>query len=148
MLDHLISWASILFSGIALIVAMRVQRRQPELIAKQIAEIDRGARERHSAQLVVQLRRRADTAGAQGLCRISITNGGPAEAREIDLQFPDGDSPIPLDEARAKLPISVLQADGEVSLVAAISMDNAPPFHVILTWRDGRGEQTQETTLA
>ena len=51
MVDQLISWATLLFSGIAIFVAMRVQRRQPELIEKQIAELGRGKEERHKAQL-------------------------------------------------------------------------------------------------
>ncbi len=51
MVDQLISWAALLFSGIAIFVAMRVQRRQPELIEKQIAELGRGREERQQAQL-------------------------------------------------------------------------------------------------
>lgn len=51
MVDQLISWAALLFSGIAIFVALRVQRRQPELIEKQIAELGRGRKERHKAQV-------------------------------------------------------------------------------------------------
>jgi hypothetical protein len=147
MIDQLISWSALLFSGIAILIALRVQRRQPELIAKQIAELDRGARERHEARLVARLERMNSWAGARGLSEIRILNEGPAEARDIDLRFPDGNSPIPPDEARDKLPVPVLQPRGRFDLVAALSHDAAPPFHVILTWRDGRGPQVQETTL-
>jgi hypothetical protein len=51
-------WAALLFSGIALIVALRVQKRQPELIAKRIAALDRGARERNAARVIAQLTRK------------------------------------------------------------------------------------------
>lgn len=147
MLEQLISWAALLFSGIALIVALRIQRRQPELIAKQIAELDRGAKQRHEAHVVAELQRSDAWFGARGRLVITITNEGPADAREIDIQFPDGNSPIPDDEARTKLPIQVLQASGHCDLIAAVSNDNAPPFHVVLSWHDGRGKQVQETTI-
>ena len=147
MLDQLISWAALFLSGIALIVAFRVQRRQPELIAKQIAELERGAKQRHEAHVVAELQRSDAWVGAGGRLAITITNEGPAEAREIDIQFPDGNSPIPQDEARTKLPIPVLQAGGHFDLIAAVSNDNPPPFHVVLRWHDGLGEQVQKTTI-
>lgn len=148
MVDQLLSWAALLFSGIAIFVAMRVQRRQPELIEKQIAELERGRKEHHKAQVVIRLERGDTWAGARGMLTIYLFNEGPAEARDIDIQFPDGNSPIPEAEAQAKLPIEVLQAGGSFELVAAVSKGNAPPYKVVLTWRDGLGGQVRETTLA
>ena len=148
MLDQLIAWAALLFSGIALIVALRVQRRQPELIAKQIAELDRGTRARQEARVVVLLKRDASLSGVHLFYKVSVINEGPAEARDINLIFPNGNSPILADEVSRKLPVPVLQARGQVDLIASLSNDAAPPFHVLLRWRDGRGDQTQETTLS
>ena len=148
MLDQLIAWAALLFSGIALIVALRVQRRQPELIAKQIAEIDRGSRERRAAQVVAALESKDSWTGYGTVHNIRITNNGPAEAAEIMLRFLDENSPVPQDESRRKLPIRVLHAGGSVELVAAISRDHSPPFNVALAWRDGLGSHSFETTLA
>ena len=148
MLDQIIAWAALLFSGIALIVALRVQRRQPELIAKQIAEIDRGSRDRHAAQVVATLESKDSWTGYGTTHSIRMTNNGPAEAAEIMLRFLDSNSPVPQDESQRKLPIRVLHAGGSVELIAAISHDHAPPFNVALAWRDGLGSQSYETTLA
>jgi hypothetical protein len=148
MLDHIIAWAALLFSGIALLVAIRTQRRQPELITKQISAMDREARGQLKAQVVAQLNRSSAWSGAGGRYMIHVRNDGPAEAREIDIRFPNDDSPVPADEARAKLPVPVLQAGGSFELIAAVSFDNPPPFSIVLSWRDGLGAQERETTLS
>lgn len=145
MLDYIIDWAALLFSGIAIIIALRVQRRQPELIAKQIAELDRASQERLGARVTAVLERGYSWAGRGARYTIRITNNGPAEAREINLQFPDGNSPIVGNER--KLPVRVLHPTGSIQVTAAVSNDCAPPFHVLLSWHDALGEQKYETTL-
>src|SRR5437879_13289980 len=99
MLDQIIAWAALLFSGIALIVALRVQRRQPELIAKQIAEIDRGSRDRHDAQVVATLESQHSWTEYGRTHSIRITKNGPAEAAEIMLHVLDNNSHVPQDES-------------------------------------------------
>src|SRR5260370_11451328 len=141
-------WAALLFSGMALIVAVRVQKRQPELIAKQIAALDRGARERNAARVIAQLTREVVGEGRLTRFSIRVTNEGPAEAREIDMRFPDGGSPVREGEAKRELPIPVLQPGTSVDITAAISFDTVPPFHAELVWRDGLGDHSTDTTLA
>jgi hypothetical protein len=79
---------------------------------------------------------------------IRVTNEGLAEAREIDMRFPDGGSPVPDVEAKRKLPIPVLQPGISVDITVAISFDTVPPFHAELVWRHGLGDHSTDTTLA
>jgi hypothetical protein len=130
------------FSGIALIVSLRVHRRQSVLIEKQIAQHDRDARSRVQAEVHVSLE------GPSSHRRIAIRNDGPSEAREVDLRVLGNNSPLIENDVAEKLPIPVLAATGAVTLAAAISNDCRPPFHVVLTWRDGSGSRSREATLA
>jgi len=145
-MDTFISWAALLFSGIALIVSIRTQLQQRLLMAKQIAAHDREVRERLRALVTASLSISGSVAGRHST--VTIVNAGPSEARQVDLAFQAGTSPLPEGERGDKLPIPVLQPYGSIELMAAISNDCHPPFHAVLTWRDGLGQHQQELTLS
>ena len=136
-IDQFISWAALLFSGIAIIISLRAHRKQAPLLDREMAEYERTAQQRVQATLSVALLGNT----------IVITNHGPAEARYVNLIFLDGRSPLPQGEAEEKLPTPVLQPTGTLTLIAATSHDCHPPFPVLLSWRDGTGDRTQEATL-
>lgn len=148
LIDRLISWAALLVSGTALLFTMRIQKRQPLLIEKQIEKLVRESRSGVQAAVTVALVSSDTWAGKGTSDKIIITNAGPAEARDIQLVFLDGKNPLPEGEAGEKLPVPVLATGGTVSLIAAVSMSCHPPFDVLLTWVDGTGRRSQETRLA
>ncbi len=147
MIDQLISWAALLISDVALILSIRVHRRQSVLVEKQIAEHEREAKQRVQAALSVSLVRGASLPGRAPLENIVIGKDGPAEARDVNLTFLNVPSPVPDAELAAKLPVPVLQPKGHVRLLAGIPKNCHPPFSVLLTWRDGTGDRSQEATL-
>lgn len=146
MLTDIIAWAALLFSGIALILHYRTYRQQSRLTEKQLAEHSRAARERVQADVTVALVQQDSWAGRGTDYKIVIANNGPSEARDVNLIFPDGKSPLASNEDR--VPVKVLQPGGSVSMPAAVMVGCRPPFGAVLRWKDGSGDRTREATLA
>ncbi len=95
MIDQLISWAALLISDVALILSIRVHRRQSVLVEKQIAEHEREAKQRVQAALSVSLVRGASLPGRAPLENIVIGKDGPAEARDVKPHLPQCSLPSP-----------------------------------------------------
>lgn len=147
-LGQVISWAALLFSGIALFVSLRLQRRQSRLLDLQIQAHDKAAAASKRANVLAELVASEMWGGGPRRHSIVLRNAGPVEARNVRLEFPNDDSPIPGNEADDKLPVRTLQPGGKLELVAAISMGNAGPFEVVISWDDASGHNAHEATIA
>lgn len=102
---------------------------------------ERESQQANSARLVAQFEKSAGWSGRGTRCSIVIVNRGPATAYDVDLQFPEGGDPIPVNERKRKLPLRELAFEASYELISAPVMGNAPPYHAELSWRDGLGHQ-------
>lgn len=103
--------------------------------------------QRKSASVHVRLEKEEGWSGAGVHYSVVVSNRGSEDARDVDLEFLNRESPIPENEAAAKLPVQNLPPEVEYKLVAAISKSNAPPFRVVAYWSDSRGRQQKEFPL-
>ena len=148
MLRDIIAWASLAFSGIAISISIHVARKQAQWIDRQLANDNREANDRLKANVRARLVRSDGWSGRGAHHTIVITNDGPSDARNIDLAFTRGESPLANGERKDKLPIPILQVGGELELIAAVSMSCHPPFAASLTWTDASGPREQQLTIA
>ena len=147
MLTHFEAWTALLFSGVAPIVSLRVQRKQSMFLDRQIKNADDDAHRRLEANIASRVERRDSWPGRGVDYWIVIENLGPADARDVDLLFKPDQSPLPEGEHQEKLPARILQPTGKVDLIAAVSGPRRPPFYATLRWQDGSGLRSREVTL-
>lgn len=77
--------------------------------------------------------------------RVKIWNKGKAPARNIAIDFPDGNDLIISSEVERKFPIEVLDRLQAVELIAAVHMGTKSKHTVRLTWSDDSSETNEKT---
>lgn len=68
--------------------------------------------------------------------RLKIYNKGKAIARNVRIEFPDGNSLISQDDIDAKFPFEIFDVHQSVELIAAIALESKPKLAVKLLWDD------------
>lgn len=80
--------------------------------------------------------------------RLKIYNKGKCPARNVRLEFPDGNSLILEDDIRDKFPFQVLDVHQAVELVAAVHMGSQSKLAVRLLWEDDFSPNNEKTLYA
>lgn len=78
-------------------------------------------------------------------CRVKIWNKGKAPARNISIDFPDGNDLIINSEVERKFPLEVLDRLQAVELIAAVHMGIKSKHTIRLTWSDDFRETNEKT---
>ena len=55
--------------------------------------------------------------------RVKVFNKGKAVARNVTIEFPEGNNMVPASEITDKFPMEMLEQHQSVDLIAAVSMD-------------------------
>jgi len=77
--------------------------------------------------------------------RVKIWNKGKSPARNISIDFPDGNDLIIHSEVERKFPLEVLDRLQAVELIAAVHMGTKSKHTVRLTWSDDFREANEKT---
>ncbi len=77
--------------------------------------------------------------------RLKVFNKGKAAARNVRIEFPDGDMPVPKSELDDKFPMEVLEQHQSVDLIAAVSMGTPSKQIAIVRWSDDQSESNEKT---
>lgn len=77
--------------------------------------------------------------------KLRVFNKGKAVARNVSIEFPDGDSSVPESELREKLPMEILEQHGSVDLIAAVSMGTPSKQTAFLRWADDHSDNNEKT---
>ena len=77
--------------------------------------------------------------------RLKIFNKGKATARNVRIEFPDGDDVILADEVSDKFPMEVMEQHHSVDLIAAVHMGTKRKHPVKLIWADDFAENNEKT---
>jgi hypothetical protein len=72
--------------------------------------------------------------------RLKVWNKGPALAREVMVEFPEGNDIVIASELTEKLPMEVLEKHQAVEFIAAPHMQSRRKYTLKLIWRDERPE--------
>ena len=133
---NIIAWAALLFSGISLILSIRTKRQQDQLMSRQIAAHDRDAEAVGRANVIAQIEKEASWSGSGTQWKVVIQNNGPADARNVELEFKAPQQLVPASELNRKLPLAVLAPGEHVRLVASAAIGQPSKYDIILKWHD------------
>ncbi|EGR1894413.1 MULTISPECIES: hypothetical protein [Vibrio] len=68
--------------------------------------------------------------------RLKIWNKGNAEAKNVTVEFPDGNELVPESELQSKLPYESLEKHASIELLAAVHMQTPRKHKLKLGWSD------------
>jgi hypothetical protein len=78
--------------------------------------------------------------------RVKVFNRGKAAARNVRIEFPDGNYMISDQEIRDKFPMEELEQHDSVDLIAAIHMQTPRKQAVLLKWADDHSDSNEKTS--
>lgn len=76
--------------------------------------------------------------------RLKIWNKGKSAARNVSLDFPEGNDGLIQSDIDAKFPLEMLETHQSVELIAAVSMDSKSKHPIKLTWSDEFSEHNEK----
>ena len=77
--------------------------------------------------------------------RLRIFNKGKALARNVLVDFPDGNDLVPENDVKDKFPMESMEPSQGVDLIAAIHMQTKPKHKIHLSWQDTSGNLQEKT---
>lgn len=148
--SDIISIIALVISSIASFMTYRLGRRQTSLIDDQknlnslLLEKEKSiATKQHQAELGASLTNRGS-----GKYKVLIWNRGPNVAKDISIEFPEGNQLCMDNEIAEKFPLASLEVHQNVELFAIIH-NQTPTKHLLrIHWTDVSGDaQTKDVTL-
>jgi hypothetical protein len=145
-LSDVIAVLALALSAYATWITSRFNRRQESLIAGQ-EKLNEVLLQKELTESVAA--DHADLGASfiklgQGNHRLKVFNRGKSAARNVMIEFPDGNSLIIQSEIEDKFPLEVLEPQQAVELVAAVAMGSPRKLPVKLTWSDAQGERNHK----
>lgn len=80
--------------------------------------------------------------------RLKIWNKGKAIARDVNIEFPEGNEVLIESEISSKFPLEVLDTHQSVELIAAVHMGTKSKHLFRLVWTDDHNERNEKITYA
>lgn len=146
LLSLVVALLAVVISAVSLIRTSKLQRQQlrlnavtEELTRRQLQSMAAEEAARQKGRVVASLE------GASPKWWFLLKNEGPAAVREVNFELIDcPDSPLVRGDYDRKLPVSVLQPDGEVRLTAAIHHGTPSTFTAKVSWTNPDGSQSSD----
>jgi hypothetical protein len=80
--------------------------------------------------------------------KLKVWNKGKSVARNVRIEFPEGNDCILESDISQKFPLEALDPQQSVELIAVVGMDNTKPKHVIkLIWADDHSDHNEKMTF-
>lgn len=76
--------------------------------------------------------------------RLKIWNKGKSAARNVSLEFPEGNDCLIQSDIDAKFPLEILETHQSVELIAAVSMNTKSKHPIKLIWSDEFSESNEK----
>jgi hypothetical protein len=77
--------------------------------------------------------------------KLKIWNKGKAAARNVSIDFPEGNEVLVKSEVNEKFPLEVLDTFQAVELIAAVTLGTKRKHAIRLTWADDFSENNEKT---
>lgn len=138
---------ALLLSGYAIWTTRNFNKRQLSLIESQ-EELNKRLLAQGDTEALES--RKADVGASyvklgSNKYRLKVFNKGKAPARNVRIEFPDGDTPVPKSEIADKFPMEVLEQHQSVDLIAAVSMGTPSKQTAIVRWLDDHSDSNEKT---
>ena len=136
-----------MFSGYAIWTTSRFNKRQLSLIESQEQLNKRLLKQSESDDAAA---RKADIGAnfvklGSSTYRLKVFNKGKAAARNVRIEFPDGESPVLDSEVAEKFPMEVLEQYQSVELIAAVHIGMRVKHTAVLRWEDDHSDSNEKT---
>lgn len=118
---------------------VRLEKITAELSHRQLQRMAEEDAERQKAKIHITLEREG------GDYRFWIRNHGKAKARDVWVTLDtEGSNPLVGSEYKDKIPVPFLGPEGELSLIAAITMGSSRNYKISARWINEDGTQSSE----
>ena len=77
--------------------------------------------------------------------RLKVWNQGKSKARNVRIEFPDGNDVLIPSDVESKFPLEVLEQHHSVELIAAVHMGTKSKHHIKLIWEDDYGRDNEKS---
>ncbi|HAX91387.1 MAG TPA: hypothetical protein DCY07_04165 [Rhodospirillaceae bacterium] len=143
---NIIAAIALLFSGYATWKTSRFNERQKALIESQ-EKLNQLLLEKEAKEAASD--KKADIGASfiklgNSKYRLKIWNKGNADARNIRIEFPEGNDIVNQSEVDAKFPLETLDTYQSVELVASVHMQTKGKHTIRLTWSDDFSQQNEK----
>ena len=152
-ISSIISALALIVSAAALWITYNFNRRQKTLIESQeklnqllFAKELQANESDKKAELGASFIR----VGPKSSYRLKVWNKGKAPAKNVTIEFPNGNEIVPDSTLKSKFPLESLEPQAGVELPAMVHMGTNPKQTIKLAWDDGtvsRNEKTIYLTL-
>lgn len=151
-LSNFIAILALALSGYAIWTTSRFNKRQVSMIETQ-ERLNKRLLEQGESEVLES--RKADVGAslvkfASNNYRVKVFNKGKAPARNVTIEFPEGNEMVIDSELRDKFPMEILEQHQSVDLIAAIHMGTPRKQAALLKWADdysGANEKTVYLTF-
>jgi hypothetical protein len=145
-IGDIIAGMAFLLSVYATVVTVRFNNRQKALIESQ-DKLNRLLLEKESSGVIGE--KKADLGASfirlgSSNHRLKIWNKGKARARNVRIEFPEGNEVIIESEIAAKFPLEALDTFQAVELIAAVAMGTKQKHPIRLIWEDDFSERNEK----
>jgi len=146
-LGDIVAAIALLLSGYAIWTTSKFNKRQLSLIDSQ-EKLNQRLLAQGENEAIAALK--ADVGASfvklgSSRYRIKVFNKGKAPARNVVIEFPDGNDVVPASEIRDKFPMEILEQHQSVDLIAAVHTGTPPKQTVSLRWADDHSETNEKT---
>jgi hypothetical protein len=145
--SDVVSIVALALSAYALWTTSKFHRRQLSLIESQeklnarlLSKDESEALEKRKADVGASL-----TKLGTSKYRLKVFSEGKASARNVQIEFPEGNDIVPESEISAKFPMQILEQHQSVDLIAAVHMGTPPKQTVVLRWQDDHSNANEKT---
>ncbi|OSQ37427.1 hypothetical protein TMES_14540 [Thalassospira mesophila] len=135
---NIISFLALILSGYATVKTVSFNRAQQKLLKNQefLSTVDMKKameymRKINKADVIATVEKQIS-----GKYVILISNDGSAAAKDVNISFPDGDAPVPMNAINSKFPLETLYKSQSVELSVFLAMDAKRKHRLNVTWED------------
>jgi len=145
-IGNVIAAIALFFSGYAALTTRKFNERQKSLIKSQ-EKLNTLLLEKEVIERINDKKADLDASFIKmgsNAYRLKIWNNGKSSARNLNIEFPDGDKIVEQREIDAKFPLETLGMHQSVGLVAFAHFGTKRKYTIKLTWSDDFGDHHEK----
>jgi len=148
-LSDVVAIMALAFSGYAIWITSKFNKRQLSLIDSQ-EQLNKRLLERGDSEAIEA--RKADVGASlvklgSSRYRLKVFNKGKAVARDVRIEFPNGNDIVPDAEIADKFPMEIMEQHQSVDLIAAVHLMTPRKHTVTLRWADDYSDSNEKTVF-
>lgn len=133
------TWKTIQFNNRQKSLIDSQEQLNKRLLSKEDAESDKDRRAELGATFIKL---------GSSKYRLRVFNRGKSTARDVNIEFPDGDDVVSQSDVSRKFPMEALEPHQSVELIASIHLGSKSKHTIRLSWSDEASASNEKTVYA